>query len=906
MVFSPAMDESADAPTTSGPDHARPTEQQLAREHDRLKLLLDINNAVVSHLALDDLLHAISESLRRVVPHDLSSLGLYDAETGQLRAHVLDYKGEMPYFIPGGAIPLEGTTGGEAFTTGRPVFINQPDLERFDSDYFRKGYEAGLRSGGNIPLIAHGRKLGVLGLASFRENAFSDDDVKLLCQIANQIAIAVENSLSFERARAAEQQMTRARERSELLLEINNKIATSLDLRELFKEISACLRTLIHHDYAELAFYHAETDRIRLFAVDKADDIEFGKEDRWGPVEGTPIGLAIRSRRTVLRGRPDLIEFPSESMKRAVDMGIRAGSTVPLISRDRVLGALTVASLREGAFTEDDAELLTQVGAQVAIAVDNALNFDAVRSAEKQMARDRDRLRLLLEVNNAVVSHLDLKELVKSISASLRHTIPHDGALLTLYDSESTRLRVHALDFQMFGQVPFEEGELITLGDTPEGRAITTRQPVPVSQVDLAKFSSPWVQHAAASGVRSGCAVPLISHARALGALSVVSLRDAAFAEEDLLLLSQVAGQIAIAVENALAFQQIEALKNKLSEEKLYLEEEINTTYDFEKIIGSSPALKRILKQVETVAPTDSTVLIQGETGTGKELIARAIHSLSERRERTLVKLNCAAIPTGLLESELFGHERGAFTGAIAQRIGRFELAHKGTLFLDEVGEIPLELQPKLLRVLQEQEFERLGSTRTLRVDIRLIAATNRNLAQMAHDRQFRDDLYYRLNVFPITIPPLRERREDIPLLARFFASRSARRMKKRIDTISAETVARLQAYDWPGNIRELENLMERAVILTQGDELQVSFAEMGLQAKPAATDVSQRPHVGQPAAERASGGSGSLEAIEREHILRVLNETEWVVSGPNGAAARLGLKRTTLQARMKKLGIKR
>jgi formate hydrogenlyase transcriptional activator len=294
--------------------------------------------------------------------------------------------------------------------------------------------------------------------------------------------------------------------------------------------------------------------------------------------------------------------------------------------------------------------------------------------------------------------------------------------------------------------------------------------------------------------------------------------------------------------------------------------------------------------------------LIQGETGTGKELFARAIHSLSERRERTLVKLNCAAIPTGLLESELFGHEKGAFTGAIAQRIGRFELANRGTLFLDEVGEIPLELQPKLLRVIQEQEFERLGSTRTINVDVRLIAATNRDLSRMVAERGFRDDLYYRLNVFPITIPPLRERREDIPLLVRFFASKFARRMKKRIETIPAESVAALQEYDWPGNIRELENFIERSVILTRGAELEISSGEMKLPVKTAPSNAPAVP----VAAPENSSESTSLESIERDHILRVLNETDWVVGGANGAAARLGLKRTTLQARMKKLGIAR
>jgi formate hydrogenlyase transcriptional activator len=366
--------------------------------------------------------------------------------------------------------------------------------------------------------------------------------------------------------------------------------------------------------------------------------------------------------------------------------------------------------------------------------------------------------------------------------------------------------------------------------------------------------------------------------------LAVGSLAEDSFRQEDVDFLAQVANQIAIAVENALAYREIAELKNKLAEEKLYLEEEIQTEHNFEEVIGESAALKRALSQVETVAPTDSTVLILGETGTGKEVIARAIHELSRRRDGTFVKINCAAIPTGLLESELFGHEKGAFTGAIAQKIGRFELAHHGTLFLDEVGDIPLELQPKLLRVLQEKEFERLGGTRTIRVDVRLVAATNHNLAQIVEENLFRRDLYYRLNVFPILIPPLRERSEDIPLLVRYFVQKYARQMDRRIETISTEEMDALTRYHWPGNVRELENLIERAVILSPGPELRVPVAEL-----------KQPP--GAPS-------NLTLQAAEREHIIRVLRETNWVVGGPRGTAARLGLKRTTLQSRMQKLGI--
>ncbi len=366
------------------------------------------------------------------------------------------------------------------------------------------------------------------------------------------------------------------------------------------------------------------------------------------------------------------------------------------------------------------------------------------------------------------------------------------------------------------------------------------------------------------------------------------------------MLLTQVAQQVAIAVENALAFREIETLKNKLKEEKLYLEEEVRAKHNFEEIIGQSTTLKRALQDVETVAPTDSNVLICGETGTGKELIAHAIHNLSGRSKRTLVKVNCAAIPTGLLESELFGHEKGAFTGAIERRIGRFETAQGGTIFLDEVEDIPLELQSKLLRVIQEREFERLGSSRTIRVDVRIVAATNADLAGLVAEKKFRSDLYYRLNVFPITLPPLRERREDIPLLVRFFTHKFARQMKRQIEKIPSVTMAALTAYHYPGNIRELQNMIERGVILSRGRTLDLPLSELNLSTKSVQAESPENGHT------PVQSDGLTLEAVEREHILRVLRESDWVIGGATGAAARLGINRTTLNTRLHKLGISR
>ena len=524
---------------------------------------------------------------------------------------------------------------------------------------------------------------------------------------------------------------------------------------------------------------------------------------------------------------------------------------------------------------------------------------------------ERDRYQLLLDINNAVVTHLGLGGLLHATSDCLRRVIPHDAAAISLYDSQTIQLRLHSFDLQYASDV--EEGALFPMEGSPEGLAFTSRQPIVIRRLDLNEFPAPQTRHAYNDGLRSGCIIPLVAHDRALGTLGIASRTEAAFTESDAELLTHIAGQIAIAVENALAYREISELKDKLAQEKLYLEEEIRSEMNFEQIVGDSPALRHVLELVETVAPSDSTVLLLGETGTGKELVARAIHDHSRRKDRTFVKLNCAAIPTGLFESELFGHEKGAFTGAISQKIGRLELADQGSLFLDEVGDVPPEIQPKLLRALQEREFERLGSTRTKRVNVRLVAATNRDLEAMVAAREFRSDLYYRLNVFPIRIPPLRERREDIALLVSYFVQKYARQMQKRIETIPAADMKALMGWEWPGNIRELQNFIERAVILTRGRVLEVPLAEL------------RRVHPSEPAQTAALQSQEEIVRIvketitalndnktvadeyarkQREEIVRALTESKGRVGGDEGAAARLGLNRTTLLSRMKKHGI--
>jgi formate hydrogenlyase transcriptional activator len=511
----------------------------------------------------------------------------------------------------------------------------------------------------------------------------------------------------------------------------------------------------------------------------------------------------------------------------------------------------------------------------------NLTDNNEAQPAEQQLSREREHLRLLLEVNNALVSHRDLHQLFRAISEALGRLIKHDYSSLLLCDEGLSQFRVHALDFPTGGGVIHEE-VVFKVEGSPAGEAFLKRKPLVLDELNQRQYPNESTLWLVKEGIASACWLPLIRGERCFGALCIGNRRPFSIRGEELLLLTDIANQVAVAVENALAFQRIKELQDKLANEKSYLEDEIRAEYDYEEMVGLSPEWRRVLEQIEIVAPTDATVLITGETGTGKELLARAIHNRSPRRERTLVKVNCAAVPAGLLESELFGHERGAFTGAIAQRIGRFELAHKGTILLDEIGDTPLDVQPKLLRALQERQFERLGSSRTIKVDTRVIASTNRNLKEQVQRREFRDDLFYRLNVFPITVPPLRERRSDIPLLVRYLVNKHSQRLRKHIDAIPVATMDRLVRCDWPGNVRELENAVERAVILSRDGTL--SFGELQMQE-------SQIVH---------------LQDAEREIVLQALIDCRGVIGGPEGAAVKLGLKRTTLNSRMRKLGISR
>lgn len=689
-------------------------------------------------------------------------------------------------------------------------------------------------------------------------------------------AIAEQASYAFTGSQAVE-------DRYQSLIRIAASIRAQKDARSLFGILVHELGQVLQFD--GIAQFDEAANKVDWHFCTECskpektpDDIDKGE---------TIAAWVYEHQETIVLGNLDRdTPFPASTqiMRQA---GLQSVCAIPLTTAHRKLGSLVIASVHRNVYSPEEVRFCALVANQIALAMDDAINFRASQRAQ-------ERLELLLDLTNRVVSNLNMRDVLREISANIRVVMQCDGVGIDLPNPENGKLSIYALDFP-------ENPGMIEEGFEPPAdekasavRAFTSGETVILSREELEK--EPMIVH---HGIQSLAHVPLKGQNGIVGVLSLGTRRVDAFCCDDLPFLTQIARQVAIAIENARAFGEVSELKNKLALEKLYLEDEIRSELKFEEIVGKSEMLRTVLKQVETVAPTDSSVLIYGETGTGKELIARAVHNLSNRSSNSFVKLNCAAIPTGLLESELFGHERGAFTGAITQRVGRFELANRGTLFLDEIGEVPLELQPKLLRVLQEREFERLGSTRTLRTDARWIAATNRDLEALVKDQKFRSDLYYRLNVFPVRVPALRERPEDIPLLVRHFVQQLSRRLSKTIDTIPSETMSTLIKYPWPGNIRELQNIVERAVILTTGPVLNVSSDD--LRAPEADPMPASQTAVASPNRNMRS----LLDDTERQQILAALEASNWTVAGPNGAAARLGTKRSTLQSRMQKLGIR-
>jgi len=677
--------------------------------------------------------------------------------------------------------------------------------------------------------------------------------------------------------------------RYELLVGVSNVIGTHRDPQELFGALVRELRRVVRFDYICVTIRDEKSNTFHRHSIDAETEAAIPPDPELAMEESDAWWVYQNQEALVTSLKTYDARFPKlqEILKK---YGVHSLCTLPLTTAHSKVGTLTFGSKAPDVYTSEEVHFLSVVAEQIALAFDNALHFAAAQASQQQLLKKSERVGLLLELTNHLVSNLDFRDLLRAVVASTRRVMGCDGVGITLPDSDNTHLRIYALDFP-FKDDSVQEESLIPIDEDISGAAFRTGKLWCGSVQEARRLGMKDTSQADAGTV---CILPLISRGRVLGIFGVVKYQNDAFTGNDIEFLTQIANQVAIAVENALAFGEIRELKDQISKEKLYLEDEIRAEMNFAQIIGKSAALHRVLKPVETVAPTDSTVLIYGETGTGKELIARAIHDLSPRRSKPFVKLNCAAIPTGLLESELFGHEKGAFTGAIAQRIGRFEVANGGTIFLDEIGEIPLELQTKLLRVLQEREFERLGSSRTLRTDARLIAATNRDLEAMVSEQKFRSDLFFRLNVFPVHVPPLREREGDIPLLVGHFAQQFSRRMNKAIETIPSTTMDALCRYHWPGNIRELQNVIERAVILSTDSTLNVDVADLKI------------PKAGHPKSPIKRALDDVLEQSERQHILRALSQCNWVVAGPNGAAAHLGMKRSTLQLRMKKFGISR
>jgi len=671
----------------------------------------------------------------------------------------------------------------------------------------------------------------------------------------------------------------------ETLLEVTGSIVSRMGLSELFRELLENLKGFGKLDFLNLVFYDPRQNVMRLNVLQALMPVTIPMSLEM-PVGESPAGWVWQKQEPLLLGNLATEERFGLYIRMLRESGIQTYYVFPLTTPEHFHGAVSFGSRQAWAYNDSDLKFLEQLAKQIAAAVDADLAHEIVRSYQEQLARDHGQLRLLQDISNALMKHLDTEHLFPEISKCIGAILPHDYCSLLLHEPATDQLRIRAIHSPKGVEFAPEE-LLLTAEGCPAARALATQNPVVVNRLCIDNFPSQRTRLLIEKGIKSGCWLPLVGRERVLGTFGICSFQESAFRPADLDLLSEIASQIAIALDNALAFEEIAELKNRLTEEKIYLQEEIQAEHNFEELIGDSPALKHVLRQVERVAQTDSTVMILGETGTGKELIARAIHDHGSRRGRTLVKLNCAAIPTGLLESELFGHERGAFTGAIAQKIGRVELADKGTLFLDEVGDIPLELQPKLLRALQEQEFERLGSTRTIRVDARLIVATNRDLEAMVRRRTFREDLFYRLNIFPIRVPPLRERSGDIPRLVNFFVKKYSKRMGKRIENVSPDTMSTLSRWHWPGNVRELQNVIERALILCRGSVLDVSAFEFD-----SANGKSQAPLA-----------IRTLAESERDTILRALREANGIVSG---AALKLGIKRTTLNSKMRRLKISR
>jgi formate hydrogenlyase transcriptional activator len=849
---------------------------KLQQEKARLQAVLEVSAALAESKAdFEQAFPAISAILQKAVPHDSAFVTVVDQLAGTIIVRALGGSLSNRAYEHGQKIPIHESLSGQLLEEPEPRNLDRGELEKFvqRSPRLKELLEQGFCTACLVPLKTSRGTVGFLFLGRRDDVAFAAQDLDFLKRVASEMALAVEGS-------TIQSALVREKERLRVLQEIDTTLLSSLDLQQLLPAVSAFLRKALPHDHVAVCLYDASANALRSHANTSDLKRKILPETGLLGLDDTLAGQTFVEGKSKVLMHADLVHVPFRLTKTALELGVRSSCFIPMLTAKGPLGVLTLSSHSDHAFDAEDVGFLEQVAAALAHSLGNALAHKALRMEE-------ERLRVLLKTGSSLASNLDIRQVFPSISAHVRHVTHHEFASLLVLDDSCGLFRQYATDFPLAkGSLPPDVTEPVD--NSPAGKALRLGEPLIFTKEEIAAFGIDATTYLIEEGILSLCCIPLTTSKDMLGTLNFGSTRPNAFQAENLELFSQIAAQVAGALENERAYREIEQLKNRLAAEKQYLEGEIRTELNFDEIIGDSPALKKALDPVPIVADSDATVLILGETGTGKELVARAIHRMSRRKERNFIKVNCAAIPTGLLESELFGHEKGAFTGAVRQKIGRMELADHGTLFLDEVGEIPLELQPKLLRVLQDHEFERLGGTRTIKVDLRLVAATNCDLAKDVAERQFRSDLFYRLNVFPIHMPSLRERRQDIPMLVSHFVRHYALRMDRHIETVPAETMNALTNWHWPGNVRELENFIERSVILSDDTVLRAPLAELEI--------------------EMQEGGSSdhTLDTAERLHIIGVLRETGGLLSGPTGAAHRLGLKRTTLQSKMQRLRIAR
>ncbi|HXP42187.1 MAG TPA: sigma 54-interacting transcriptional regulator [Candidatus Acidoferrales bacterium] len=848
----------------------------------RYEAVLRLSEALSLCQEPEDLTKVLSEQLREFLDFLQFYIVVYKENSTEVEWAVV---GREKSLVSAYAdVPVQQRPSWQAYTTQEPFHIADLNTDervpgRLTQNLAAQGIETGPLV--FVPLTTPQRRLGALGMSGQPGISYSNDDISFLRLIGQVVAFAIDDNFNLKRAEAANAELQRQNERLQ---------RSERELREVIETIP-CMAWSASADGAAQFFNRRWLDYAGL----AADQVQ-----NWGwtaAVHPDDLNALVDYWRTAI----------ASSQPGEIEARLR-----------RFDGLYRWFLFRATPSFDDKGKVAKWYGTNT--------DIDDRKKAEQALIIQNNRLQLLLKLTNRITSKLDLREVLRAITATVRELTDSDAVHISLPEADSAPFRVYALDFPE-GKGLIKEGMLIE----PVGiarKALEELKPAVRTITHPEEFPSDYYKLLVAEGVKSQCVIPLVNRGRAVGVLAIARTRNNSFTPEEVDFMGEASGQIAIAIENSLAYRELCELKERLAQENLYLEQEIRRDVDFGQIVGSTPPLKQVLQLVETVAPTDSTVLLLGETGTGKELIARAVHEHSRRKDRIFVKVNCAAIPTGLLESELFGHERGAFTGAISQKIGRLELADGGTLFLDEVADIPSEIQPKLLRALQEQEFERLGSTRTLKVNVRLIAATNRDLVRMVAKGEFRSDLYYRLNVFPIRLPPLRERKEDIPLLVGYFVQKFAKQLQKDIKTIPPSVMKAFTNWEWPGNIRELENLVERSVILTRGKSLDAPLMEMrklsGEERERETKDSRQeeiaeivrstiqalngKPGLASDQGKKMADGRATKSAErakkQREEIMRALTLSKGRVGGSDGAAARLGINRTTLLARIRKLGI--